>query len=388
MKTILWLIQSNQTTPTINEFLELLQTRMEELINLSFVVPETSAKLLDKIENLKPTSFTISNRSATDSYHGYQAKKAALKGGEFSQGLTFTDTLLLDDLSGGNVIQTTLNIKTPKNTCGLILQIPTPLGSSEMEERVFHAAITWAKQNQIPVVGYELLPLDTRWTLAASLPDGVMTRTRESYDHLKEKVGHKNIWQLPLYESSIFSSVSANFNINGAKASYHYRSTYKIPETRTVLFLPHNVAMIYEYQEMLRIIAPMGKRIHLMFSYGEDQVRGAHTQKEMVEIVYKKELEQFASYSFHNMNSNWEMLMAECVVACSPCFQTGIAQEKNIPSIIFDPMLPEMVNGFKHRVNTAKKLESAIEQTILLTEDKMEFGTLFMQLVRNMPNND
>ena len=297
MKKFLWLIQSNQLNPTIHEFFKLLQTRMERHLDLSFIVPSTAPEVLDRIKDLKPTCFELGNRSTTTSYKGYQVKKEILKDTKFTQGLSIADVLLLDDLGGGDVLQTTLKIKRTADICGLTLQIPTPLGSSEAEERVFHAAILWARQNRVPVLGYELLPLDIRWTLSTSLPDGVITRFQESHDHLKKELNHKNIWQLPLYEASIFSAVSTTFNMNGVKASYHYRTTHKIPENRTLLFLPHNVAMIHEYQELLRVIAPMGKELHLMFNYGEDQIRGAHTHKEMVEIIYKNELDQFASYS-------------------------------------------------------------------------------------------
>jgi hypothetical protein len=388
MKKILWLIQSNQITPTIHEFLKLLQTRMERQIDLSFLVPETSSEILDRTKDLAPVCFTLTNRAAGSIYKGYQAKKEILKDTEFTRGLSVSDVLLLDDLGGGNVIQTTLNIEKTDKTCGLILQIPTSLGSSESEERVFQAAIVWARQNRVPIIGYELLPLDTRWILATSLPDGVITRYWESQDYLKENLNHKNIWQLPLYEASIFSSVSATFNLNGVKASYHYKSTHKIPETRTVLFLPHNVAMIHEYQEVLRIMAPMGEELHLMFNFGEDQTRGSHTQREMVEIIYKNELAQFASFSFHNMNSPWEMLMADSLVAASACFQTCLAQEKNIPSIIFDPMLPAMTHGFKQRVNSPSLLQGAIKEVIAMKERKTELGTIFMQLAGSMPDND
>jgi hypothetical protein len=388
MKKVLWLIQSNQITPTIHDFLKLLQTRMERQLDLSFIVPETSPEILDRTKALKPSCVKLATRSATTSYKGYQVKKEILKDTKFTQGLSIADVLVLDDLGGGNVLQTTLKLKKSKNTCGLIVQIPTPLGSSESEERVFHAAIIWARQNRVPVIGYELLPLDTRWTLSTSLPDGVITRYWESHDHLKEVLAHKNVWQLPLYEASIFSSVASTFNLNGVKASYHYRTTHKIPETRTVLFLPHNVAMTYEYHELLRMIAPMGKDLHLMFNYGKDQIRGTHTQKEMVEIIYKNELDRFASYSFHDMESPWEMLSADSLVAASACFQTNIAQEKNIPSIIFDSMLPPMTHGFKRRVNSARQLQKAVKEVIALKEKKTEIGTIFMQLAGSLQNND
>lgn len=386
MKKILWLIQSNQITPTIQEFLKLLQTRMEKQIDLSFILPETSSDILDRTKDLNPVCCNLSNRAAMNVYRGYQAKKEILKDTEFTRGLSVSDALLLDDLGGGSVIQTTLHIEKTDNTCGLILQIPTPLGSSESEERVFHAAIVWARQNRVPVIGYELLPLDTRWSLTTSLPDGVITRFWESQDHLKEILNHSNIWQLPLYEASIFSSVSATFNLNGVKASYHYKTTLKIPETRTVLFLPHNVAMIHEYKEVLKMMTPMGKDLHLMFNYGKDQVRGSHTQKEMIEIIYKNELAQFASYSFHDMTSPWEMLMADSLVAASACFQTSIAQEKNIPAIIFDPMLPAITHGFKKRVTSVGQLQEAIKEVIAMATKKTELGTIFMQLAGSMPN--
>ncbi|MCP3941155.1 MAG: hypothetical protein GY710_06710 [Desulfobacteraceae bacterium] len=387
-KKILWLIQSNQITSTICDFLQLLQNRTKEIIDLSFIVPETSSDILDKTKNLSPTCFKLSSRFATKSYQGFLAKKQILSKTQFPQGLAVNDVLLLDDLGGGNVTQTTLNIKKQSNTCGLILQIPTPLGSSDSEERVFQAAVVWATQNQIPIIGYELLPLDIRWTLTTSLPDGVITKSRESHDYLKEILDHKNIWLLPLSEASIFSSTSSNFHLNGVKASYHYKTTHKIPEDRTVLYLPHNVAITYEYQEMLKIIAPMGKKIHLMFGYGEDQVRGAHSQNQMIETIYKNELNLFASYSFHNTNSLWEMLMADSLVACSACFQTDVAQAKNIPTIIYDPMLKPITHGFKLRVNKAESLQRAIKDVITLRTKQMELGTIFMHLAKRLPDND
>ncbi len=386
-KKLIWLIQSNQITPTICDFLKTLQIRMEKLLNLLFMVPDSSCEILEKIKDLDPTSFKTSTRTANTSYQGYLAKQKILNNTTFTEGLSFSDVLLLDDLGGGNVIQTFVEIVKPDHTCGLILQIPTPLGSSETEERVFHAAILWANQNSIPVIGYELLPLDTRWTLAATLPDGIITRYNESYDYLKTVLNHKNIWLLPLYEGSIFSSVSTEFNLNGAKAAYHYRNDCSIPAQRTVLYVPHNVAMIYEYQEILKVMAPVGDQLHLMFGFGQDQVRGAYSQMEIIKTVYHNELKKFASYSFHNMNNPWEMLMAESLVACSACFQTTIAQEKNIPSIIFDPLLPPMDKGYKKRVNRKDNLLKAVKQSIALKQKKNELGDIIMLLTRSGAKN-
>jgi hypothetical protein len=377
---IIWLLQPNQVTPTIHNFIALLKTRMEALINLTFMVPETASDLLEKLKDIVPGCYKTSVRSVAASHQGYLAKRAILDGNAFSMGLSFTDVLLADDLGGGNVIQTTIDMGSLDNVCGLFIQIPTPLGSSESEEQIFHAAVMMARQNHIPIVGYELLPLDTRWTLAASLPDGILTRSVETRHYLHSILPHNNIWALPWYEGAVFSPVSDSFNINGAKASYHYRSTLQIPEGRTVIFLPHNVGMIHEYHELLKIIAEKGPFFHLMFNFGDDQVRGTHTHIEMIELIYKNELQQVASYSFHNSNNPWEMLMADSVITCSTCFHTVIAREKNIPAIIFEPMLPPATSAFTQRISTPEHLLEALQQMIDQKQYTMEFGTLFMQL--------
>jgi hypothetical protein len=386
-KKIIWLIQSNQITPIIKDYLKTLQTRIEQYIELLFFVPETSSDILEKIKCLNPIVFKIKTRTANQSYQAYLSKREFLYKKEFTEGLSFADTLLADDLSGGNARQTILEISLPDNTCGIILQVPTPLGSSEMEERIFQSAILWAKQNTIPVLGYELLPLDTKWTLAPSLPDGIITRHHESFAHLKKQLDHRNIWLLPIYEASIFSSVSTSFNLNGAKACYHYRNEHSIPADRTVLYLPHNVAMIYEYHELIKILQPLGDKLHLMLSIGKDQVRGPYSQKEMIEIIYTKELKNFASYSFHDTNIPWEMMMADAIVACSACFNTQIA-EKEIPCIIFDPQLPSMTRGNKKRVSTQKNLLKCIHETMASHQDKRELADILMLLTKTGSNND
>ena len=377
---MLWLIQSNQTTQTMYQLLKILQMRLEKNVNLSFIVPDSSCDVMEEIKDLNPVSFKTVTKTARGSYNAYRIKRDVLKEQEFTQGLCFADVLLLDDLCGGNVLQTFIELEKPADTYGLIIQIPTPLGSSRIEEQVFHAAVLWARQNNIPVIGYEWLPLDTRWTLVPSLVDGIITRYDESYDYLKKNLNHDNIWLLPFYEAGIFSSVSTNFNVNGAAAAYHYRDAHSIPISRTILYVPHNVGMIYEYQELLNIIQPVGDKLHLMFSFGEDQVRGAHTQKDIIKTVYHKELKKFASYSFHNLNNPWEMLMADSLIACSTSFQTNLAQEKNIPSLIYDPLIPPMDKGFKKRVNKKDSFLDAVMQIIDLKQTKSELGDIIMQL--------
>ncbi|MFO7752582.1 MAG: hypothetical protein R6V41_05630 [Desulfobacteraceae bacterium] len=385
-KNVLWILQPNQTTPTILEFLELLKNRVRSHAEIKFVIPEHSKEMMDAAKTLNPLPFTISSRAARQSYNAYLAKKDLLKEGSFSDGLAISDTLLLDDFAGGNARQTSVSFSGANHIRAIVLQIPTPLGSSATEEEVFHASIQWAAKHGIPALGYELLPLDTSWKLAASLPDGVITRNRSSLVRLKSQLNHRNIWQLPWYEASIFSPVSDGFNIKGAKASYHHINNLSIPFDRTILYIPHNVAMTHEYYTLLKMLQPFGEKLHLMFSTGTDQVRGGHSHKSIIETTCKTVLEKFASHSFHQANYTWELFMADCVVACSKCIYTLTASEKGIPWVVFDPGAETADEPENEIAADEGMLLSAIQKTINRHSDQRDLGNILLQMLNSQRN--
>ncbi len=374
---MVWMLQANQTTQPIVNYLKLLKTRIEDHLNLVFWVPDASASQIDKLDALDPIVIETRVKSATLSLSAYQAKREALNPDRFSHGLLISDALLLDDLGGGSTQIMALRTPSPKDIHGLVVQIPSPLGSSEVEEKCYHAAILWARQHHIPSIGYELLPLDIKWSLAATMPNGIITRYPESHMHLKTTLPHNHIWQIPTYESAIFSPVSTQFHIQGVTAAYHYKNTYNIPTDRTILYIPHNIAMVYEYKTLISILSRVGKKLHLMFGTGDDQVRGGYTHTQTIEMVYEKELEQFASYAFHDMNLFWEMMAADAVVSCSSDLAVLVA-EKELPCIIFDPQVPEMSRGNKTRVHTETKLMVLITALLTAHTQKTELAEIMM----------
>ncbi|MCP3872600.1 MAG: hypothetical protein GY699_05510, partial [Desulfobacteraceae bacterium] len=191
---------------------------------------------------------------------------------------------MLDDLGSGNLFRAQIHHEIEPNTRAIVLQIPTPLGSSASEERVFYAWIYLAKQANIPVFGYELLPLDTRWTLAPSLLDGVITTTYDSYRHLTQSETElKNkIWLAPRYEGRFFSPGCPPFFRNGLGTAYQYQKEQKIDFDKTILYVPHNVAMTYEYKDLVSLLLPFCDKIHLMLCIGKDQIRGAYKHNEII----------------------------------------------------------------------------------------------------------
>ncbi len=381
-KTILWLIQSNQVTPTILDFLDINRERLKALVHLEFLVPDSSREMMDKIGKLNPKRFQTRMGKAQSSFQAFLAKKEALQETKFDRGLSVSDVLLLDDLGGGNVLQLVPDLEPYKGAGAVVVQIPTPLGSSDAEEKVFQAVIVWARQNRIPVIGYELLPLDTRWTLTASLVDAVVVRSLESAVHLRQQGLSAPVRIMPLYEATLFSPIPGAFHISGLKAAYHYRNRYNIPAERTILYIPHNVAMIYEYRILMQIIQPMASHLHLMFGFGRDQVRGSHTQQELIKTVCENELSKFASHSFHDLASPWEMLLADRVLACAACFQTSLAEDLKLRSLIYDPLLPKEAHPQKIRTPLPEDILEELDALVKQKQQVREFGDTIVQIAK------
>jgi hypothetical protein len=378
---IYWILQANQTTPYIIDFLELIAHRTHEFMNLKFLIPDVDTNSLKDSKKLKPIVFQASSSITPDSYEGYNRKRNLLGNDDFSEGLAFYQPLLLDDLGGGNIQIT--NIHPPADTLpkAVVLQIPTPLGSSESEERLFYAWTHWGKANKVPVIGYELLPLDTRWTLAPSLMDGIITMRRDSFEYLTNEHAHldQTIWLTPKFEGQLFSPATVPFWRNGMGAHYSFQSDINLDFKKTVLYLPHNVAMTHEFKKILEHLSCFSDDIHIMFPVGKDQVRGAHSHREIIEIVCHKELSAI-SHSFHDMNKPYDMTAADGLVATSNCYGSVVSATNGIPSIIFDPVLSPHSTGHIQRVATVEQLREAVSVLIQHHQQETELSRILFQL--------
>lgn len=381
---IAWILQQNQVTPSIIDFLNLFRIRLKQIAEISFLVPAQNPEILKLAEKLNPIPLQTAPVSKGNSHEGFSLKKNLLGDAQFPEGLLFWRTLLLDDLGSGNLFRTHVHLPADRKFKAVFLQIPTPLGSSEIEERIFYAMLLHAKENKIPAIGYELLPLETRWTLIPSMLDGIITMNKDSYHYLTHpETDLKNkIWLLPEYEGRYFSTTASPFWRNGLGCAYQYQNALKIPSERTVLYIPHNVAMSYEYGVLISLLLPVADKLHLMFSIGKDQVRGIHSHQEIIEIISDKELKQFASHSFHDMNAPHEMIMADAVVACTACYATGISTLNCIPTVIFDKMIPSGSRGFKKTIDDTEDLQAEIELIVREHDKITELGRIILEIVQ------
>ena len=363
--TVIWVLQNNQISPIILDFLKLLIKGLGK-INVQILVQKGDTEAVKLTRPLHSMTFNSSRRVSERSFENFSRKRDLIHDAQFPDGLKYWQTLILDDLGEGLIMETVLGLPPLTNVKGIIIQIPTPLGSATKEEFIFNAWIRIAHENKVFIAGYELLPLYTRWTMIPSMLDGIITTNELSYDFLsdpKQKINGK-IWKLPLNEGKVFSPGTSVLWRNGLEAPYHYRIKHKIPIQNIVLYIAHNVAMSYEYKRLLEEIKNFGDRIHLMFSIGKDQIRGTHNHEEIIRTISGNTLDEFCSYSFHDLNAPWEMIMADAVLACSSCYCTIVAEANGIRCIVMDETVPEIEKGYLKTVNAYSKLQDELIRLI------------------------
>lgn len=363
--TILWVLQDNQVSPMIVDFLKILKEGIGK-INVQVVVPKQDTKITELVKPLDPKIFQATRTAFSSTVEAFQNKRDLISDLEFTEGLEVWKALVMDDLGAGVKTEASLHLPHLPDVVGIILQIPTPLGSAAPEEIIFYEWIKLAQDHNLFIAGYELLPLYTRWTLLPAMLDGIITTSELTYDYLTDNRSDikGKVWKLPRNESKVFSPGVNSLWHNGLRSPYQNRMEYNIPKDKTILYIAHNVATSYEYRRLLEEISVFGKDIHLMFSYGKDQIRGTHSHKEVISTISHGTLELFHSHSFHDLSQPWEMTIADAALAVSHCYSILVAENSGIPCIIMDPMVPEAIAGNLTIVNSHEKIKNHVANII------------------------
>ena len=382
--TIYWILQENQLTDNILHFLKFFAPRLDH-INLQFLIPSMWKNTLEQASGLNPIPFD-GVLHGFESYEWYDRKRNSIKDVKFKEGLEAWRVLVLDDVGGGRANPVIPKLPDNPNLQFLILQPPTPLGSTENEERFFYACVHWAHQKRIRVIGYELLPFDTKWTLIPSLLDGIITTNPRSFDWLTSKRANvkTKVWQLPRHQAHMFSSLSSIFWRNALPLPNHYAQKNKISPSSMVLYIPHNVAMTYEYKRLIKALADTGKDIHLMISIGKDQGRGTHTHQEIVETLNREELKQISSYAFHDLNRAIDMGAADAIVSHASCYATLLGQDHHIPSIVVDPDVAPQTWGNTQIISDYSQLANCLDAIEATRKETTPLEAIFGQIMAEL----
>jgi hypothetical protein len=342
---IYWILLENQVTPYMVDFLKLTRERLTD-VSLEFKVLAGDKGAAGTAASLHPSPFKIGFRTDLTPQNLIR-KRDDLGSTALSEGLPLWRVLLIDDLGGGAIVEPGSDLVVDDAVQCIVIQIPSPVGSTANLERLFQALCVLAHKKKIPIIGVEFFPLNVPWMLAPSLVDGIITLRESSYDHLMKGLSREaqDIWLLPRHEASLL-----------------FRDSHKIPDERNVFYIPHTVPLIHEYKTILEGLAGVAGNSHLMFSVGEDQARGTYTHREIVEKVYADELARFESYSFHDINALVEITMADAVIAACANGTTAFSITYGIPTLIMDEDLEPACYGTEWLVNSREGMETAVKR--------------------------
>ena len=378
---IIWVLQRNQLTPHIFEFIIRLKKNLSGL-DIRFVIPENDREQLAQLASHNPLYFKTHRVDYGNTETNFSKKRAQIGSASYSGELAAWQALLLDDLGAGAIIGTTIIMDSLVNLKGIILQIPTPMGSRTEEENIFEAWIKWAHSKNVFISGYELLPLYNRWKLLPSALDGIITTNELSYTYLTNDSRNipGKIWQLPRYEGNVFSLYTSSIWKKGLEFPYHFQASQNLTKEVSILYVSHNVAMSYEYRRLLEAIQEFGNRIHLMLSIGKDQVRGTHTHREIIKVTCGETLNKFHSFSFHELDAPWETVVADAIISCTHNHSTMIGNTCGIPCIVCDEAVPETNYGSLEVVNDHLRFKDRIAGIMSEKKQKTSIVNILYQI--------
>ena len=378
---VYWILQENQLTPAMVDYLKFFVQQIPNL-NIQFCIPSMWQNTLEMGADLNPIPFDgiLHNE---ESYDWVCRKRDALEGTQLPGGLDAWRVLLLDDMNGGVVHPVVPKLPDHPNVKFIILQLPIPLGSTANEERMFYASVHWAHLRKIPVIGYELLPFDTKWTLLQALVDGVITNNETSYDWLTSPMAAipGKVWCLPRYEAQLMCPMTPPFWHKSIGVPHHFIRQANIPDDALNIYIPHKVAMSHELMIMIRRLARVDRKIHLMISVGKDQGRGTHTHQEIVETLNREDLGKFFSYAFHDIQNGLDMSLADGILACSSCYATFLANQSSIPSLIIDPDIMPSQRGYSQTANSYDALEPFLDQLAAAKKKTSRMDQIFTEVL-------
>ncbi len=384
---IYWILQKNHATPHNLEFFKFFKERADG-VTIKFLIPAMWEETMKMAKDLDPIPFQGILQELNE-YEWYCRKRDSIADITFPDGLPVWRTLILDDLNSGHVYPITPQIPDDPNLKFIIMQLPVPLGSLENEERMFFACIHWAQLRKIPVIGYELLPFDTKWNLAQSLVDGVITTKEKSYDYLTSPQASlkRKVWLAPRYERELFSVTATQLWKTGLGMPYHFHSVHNLKSDTISIFIPHNVALIHGLKQIVKKLGTINQKMHLMFSVGKDQVRGTHTHQQIVEILGRNELPKFVSHSFHDVNNMWEIVVADCLISCASSHFTEVASNNKIPTLIIDPDTIPVERGYLKKTTRMEDLENFIGQVRASKNKETRLIDIFFEVIMATDKN-
>jgi len=181
----------------------------------------------------------------------------------------------------------------------------------------FYTAIAREAHSQnVPVLGLEVSPLGDRQSLGASLADyyAMKSEFSRSFVTRQELVPTERAFVLPPLETYLLtcrndSLLDDFFPVeNGARASLN------LPPGHITVFVPHNVAFVYETRRILAALSALRFPVAVLLGVNPDVARHSRKEKEIAELVYRDEIARLSCFLICEERGWRELLLLSDVV--------------------------------------------------------------------------
>lgn len=187
------------------------------------------------------------------------------------------------------------------------------------ESSHFYTAIALqARKAKAPILGLELSPLGNRQTLAAALADYYALKTDFSRTFAINQglATADRAWILPPEESYFFTCRTDPFLDRFPSEESAGRARLGVPPGRPMIFIPHNVAFVFEIREFLKSLRALAFPFTVVLNVTPEVARHSLKEKEIVEKSYKDELKALPDVIVNEEQGwLWTLLMADVVLA-------------------------------------------------------------------------
>src|SRR5690349_20594162 len=127
----------------------------------------------------------------------------------------------------------------------------------------------------VPVLGFEVSPLGDRQSLGASLADYYAMKTEFSRSFIvnQELAPEANVFVMPPMENYLLTCRNDSLLDDFFPVEIGVRQSLGLPPDHVTIFLPHNVAFVYETRQILAALAAVQHPIAVLLGVSPDVAR-------------------------------------------------------------------------------------------------------------------
>lgn len=175
-----------------------------------------------------------------------------------------------------------------------------------------------ARKVQAPILGLEVSPFGNRQTLGASLADyyGVKSEFSRSFVLAQDLAHSEQTFVLPAEERYLLTCREDQYLNDFFAKEQSLRSQLGIPEDHVVIFIPHNVAFIFEIRRILANLRTVSFPCSVILCVDPKLARQGLKEKEIALKAYHDELMALPHVIIDDAGGwLWTILLADVVVA-------------------------------------------------------------------------